>query len=57
MQREKVYTEIWWGNPSERYHLESLGVDEKIILKESFKKWNGAMHWVNGSIKCEEVFQ
>jgi len=33
MQREEVYTEIWWGNLRERYHLEGLGLDEKIILK------------------------
>jgi len=27
----EVPTKIWWGNLRERYHLENLGVDERII--------------------------
>jgi hypothetical protein len=31
---------IWWGDLTERDHLEDLGVDERIILKWIFKKRN-----------------
>jgi len=36
-----VQTEFWWRNMTERGHLEDLGVDGKIMLKCSFKKWDG----------------
>jgi hypothetical protein len=43
-----VHTEFWWGNLRERHHLENPGVEEIIILKEIFEKWDvGA--WI-GSI-------
>ena len=28
-----------WGNLRERYHLEDLGVDVRIILRWIFRKW------------------
>jgi hypothetical protein len=31
---------VWWGNPRERYHLEDLVEDGRIILKWIFKKWD-----------------
>jgi hypothetical protein len=31
---------FWWGHPRERNHFEDLGVEGKIILKWTFKKWN-----------------
>jgi hypothetical protein len=36
-----VYTQpgFWWGNLSERDHLEDPGVNE-VILKWIFRKWN-----------------
>jgi hypothetical protein len=37
-----MHTGLWWGDSSERDHLEDLGQDMKIILKWIFKKWDGA---------------
>jgi hypothetical protein len=34
----EVQTGFWWGNLTERDHLEDLGVDRKMILKWIFKK-------------------
>ena len=36
-----MHTEFWWGNLSERGHLENPDVDAKIILKFIFKKRDG----------------
>jgi len=35
-----VYTGFWRGNPSERGHLEDPGIDERIILRWIFRKWD-----------------
>jgi len=40
--RGEVLTGIWWGNVRERGHLEDPGVDERIILRWIFTKWDGA---------------
>jgi hypothetical protein len=37
----EVHAGFWWGELRERYHLEDLGVDGRIILKWIFKKWHG----------------
>ena len=52
--RGKVHTEFWWGNLSERGHLEDPNVDVKIILKLIFKKRDGGGGaWTGcGSCKC-----
>jgi hypothetical protein len=31
---------FWWGNLRERDHLEDPGLDEKIILRWIFRKWD-----------------
>jgi hypothetical protein len=36
-----VHTGFWWGDLKERDHLEDIDVDESIILKCIFKKWDG----------------
>jgi hypothetical protein len=35
-----VHTGFWWGNLRNRDHLEDPGIDERIILKWIFKKWD-----------------
>jgi hypothetical protein len=44
-----VNKEVWWGNLRERDHLEDAGIDERIILKWVFKKWDwgGGMDWID----------
>jgi hypothetical protein len=39
--RGELHTGFWWGDLSEGDHFEDLGVDERIILKWIFKKWDG----------------
>ena len=37
--RGEVHTVFWWGNLSERDHLEDLGVDGRIILRWIIRTW------------------
>jgi len=41
MRRGKVRTLFWWGNLRERDHLADLGVCGRIILRWTFRKWDG----------------
>jgi hypothetical protein len=52
-----VHTGFWWGNLSERDHLEDAGVNGNIILKWIFNKWDGGhgLIWLRkliGSCDC-----
>jgi hypothetical protein len=38
---------IWWGNLGERGHWEDPGVDERMILRWIFRKWDGDMDWID----------
>jgi hypothetical protein len=38
-ERGEAYTWFWWRNLSERDHSGDLGVDGKIILRCTFRKW------------------
>ena len=38
---------FWCGNLREKNDLEDLGVDEGIMLKWIFKKWNEGMDWLD----------
>jgi hypothetical protein len=31
---------LWWGNLRERDHLEDSGVDDRLILRWIFRKWD-----------------
>jgi hypothetical protein len=37
-----VHREFWWGTLRGRGHLENPGVDGMIILRQIFRKWDGA---------------
>jgi hypothetical protein len=41
-----VYS-VWWGNLRDRHHLEFPVVDEMIILKLIFRKWDSGMYWID----------
>ena len=41
MGRKEVSTGFWWGNMRERDNLEDPGLDERIILRWIFRKWDG----------------
>jgi hypothetical protein len=40
MGRGEVCTGFWWRNRRKRDHWEDPGVDEKIILRWIFRKWD-----------------
>jgi hypothetical protein len=39
-ERGEVYTGFWWGNMRERDRLGEPGLDERIILRLIFRKWD-----------------
>jgi len=43
-----VYTGFWWGNLSEKDHLEDPGIEGRIILRWIFRKW-GVEIWTESS--------
>jgi hypothetical protein len=40
-----MHTRVWRGNLMEREHLEDPGIERRIILKLSFRKWDGRV-WI-----------
>jgi len=54
--RREMHTGFWWGNLKERYHLEDLGIDRRIILKWILNKldwrvWSGLI-WLRTGTTC-----
>ena len=42
-----MYAGFLWRNLKEKDHLEDPGVDERIILRLIFRKWDvGGMDWI-----------
>jgi hypothetical protein len=43
-----VPTGFWWGDLREGDHLRDPGVDRRIIIKWTFKKWDveGGIDWI-----------
>jgi len=46
-RRGEVYTGFWWGGLREGDHLGDANVDDRIILKWIFRKWDGV--WTGSS--------
>ena len=42
-----MHAGFWWGNLSERDHLEDPSVDGGIIVKWIFRKLGGGMDWID----------
>jgi len=40
MGRREVHTGFWWGNLSEKDNFGDPGVDGRIILRWTFRKWH-----------------
>jgi len=38
VNRGEVHTEFWWGNLSERDHLEDPSLDGRMIIRWIFRK-------------------
>jgi len=43
-----MHTGYWWGNLRERDHLTDPGIDERIILRRIFGKWDVVL-WTESS--------
>jgi hypothetical protein len=43
----ELHRGFWWGNLTERDHLEYLDIDGRVILKFIFKKSDGGMDWID----------
>ena len=46
----EVNTGFWWEGHRVGDHFEDLGVDRRIILKWTYKKWDGG-HWLIGLVQ------
>ena len=46
--KEEACTEFWWGNLKERDLMGDLGVDGRIILRWTFRKWDVGI-WTGSS--------
>ena len=42
-----VHAKFWWRNVRYRGRLEDLGLDGRVILKETFKVCHGDMEWID----------
>ena len=41
-----MHAGIWWGTLRERYHVEDLGVDGRIIFNWILKEWKD-LGWIH----------
>ena len=46
MTEKRIAYRVWWRNLMERDHLEDLGVDRKIELKEILNRMREDLGWL-----------
>ena len=46
VDEERWVQNFSWENLKESNHLEDPGVDGRIILKLTFRKWDGSVDWI-----------
>jgi hypothetical protein len=47
MGEKEEHTGFLWGDQRQGEHLGDTGVDEKVILKWIFNKWDGVLAWID----------
>jgi len=47
MRESNVHTGFWWGNLRKRDYLVDPDVNERIIIRWIFRKWDGGMDWID----------
>jgi hypothetical protein len=48
MERAEVCTGFWWGNLRKGNHLEYPGINGRVTLKCTYRKWDvGGMDWID----------
>jgi hypothetical protein len=52
----RAYTRFWWGNLRERDHWGDPGVDERLILRRIFRKWDFGVWTGLNWLRIETVF-
>jgi hypothetical protein len=59
VRKGEAYTEFWWGNLRERYHLVDPDVDGRIILRWVFRKLRNHLGYpdVDGRIILRWIFR
>jgi hypothetical protein len=53
----EVHTGFWWGDLREKYNLEDLGLDWRMILKWVFKECDGEAWTGQICLRVEVSFQ
>ena len=55
MEKGRGVNKVWWGNRRERVHWGDLDVDERIILRWIFSKWDVAVRTGSSWLRIRAV--